>query len=324
MHALSRLTLALPLVFAPAILIAEELPAGRQIAAWIDQLGADQFSQREAASRSLVAAGRPALAALGTAILRDDLEVASRALEIVRGFLASDDETLAAEAEKLLETIAEGPDSAVSGLVTGALDFHHRGMTEAAREKLEMLGAVITEGFLASGHRGLQVTLNARWRGTSEDLRLLSRLQGLRLVGAFGVPLDAAAVAALGRLKGVESVQLFGTGIADDQLTALAAKLPDARIDVRKGGKLGVAGQPMVGPCVITHVQDGTAAAKAGLQIGDVVVAIDGRPVLNFEALTEQVGEHGPGETIELELERNVPGEQARRFKSDVVLDGWE
>jgi S1-C subfamily serine protease len=131
-------------------------------------------------------------------------------------------------------------------------------------------------------------------------------------------------VAALGRLKGVESVQLFGTGIADDQLTALAAKLPDARIDVRKGGKLGVAGQPMVGPCVITHVQDGTAAAKAGLQIGDVVVAIDGRPVLNFESLTEQVGEHGPGETIELELERNVPGEQARRFKSDVVLDGWE
>jgi hypothetical protein len=214
--------------------------------------------------------------------------------------------------------------SAVSGLVTGALDFHHRGMTEAAREKLESLGAVITEGFLASGHRGLQVTLNARWRGTSEDLRLLSRLQGVRLVGAFGVPLDAAAVAALGRLRGVESVQLFGTGIADDQLAALAAKLPATRIDVRKGGKLGVAGQPMVGPCVITHVQEGSAAGKAGLQIGDVVVAIDGRPVADFESLTEQVGRHGPGDTIELELERNVPGEQARRFKSAVILDGWE
>lgn len=324
MHALSRLTIALPLVVVSAIIAAEEPPAGSQIAAWIDQLGADQFAQREAASRSLAAAGKPALDPLGAALLRDDLEVATRALEIVRGFLGSDDELLAGEAEKLLETIAEGPGSAVSGLVTGALDFHHRGMTEAAREKLEMLGAVITEGFLASGHRGLQVTLSARWRGTSEDLRLLSRLQGVRLVGAFGVPLDAAAVAALGRLRGVESVQLFGTGISDDQLATLAAKLPDTRIDVRKGGKLGVAGQPMVGPCVITHVQDGSAAAKAGLQIGDVVVAIDGRPVMNFEALTEQVGRHGPGDTIELAVERNVPGEQARSFKSAVVLDGWE
>jgi S1-C subfamily serine protease len=80
----------------------------------------------------------------------------------------------------------------------------------------------------------------------------------------------------------------------------------------------------MVGPCVITHVQDGSAAGKAGLQIGDVVVAIDGRPVANFESLTEQVGRHGPGDTIELEVERNVPGEQARRFKSAVTLDGWE
>jgi len=324
MHDCFRLAIALSLVGAPVFIVAAEPATEPEIAAWIDQLGAEQFAQREAASRSLAAAGRPALESLGAAVLRDDLEVATRALDIVRGFLASDDELLAGDAEKLLEAIAEGPDSAVSGLVTGALDFHHRGMTEAAREKLESLGAVITEGFLASGHRGLQVTLNARWRGTSEDLRLLSRLQGVRLVGAFGVPLDAAAVAALGRLRGVESVQLFGTGIADDQLAALAAKLPATRIDVRKGGKLGVAGQPMVGPCVITHVQEGSAAGKAGLQIGDVVVAIDGRPVANFESLTEQVGRHGPGDTIELELERNVPGEQARRFKSAVILDGWE
>ena len=324
MHDCFRFAITLSLVVAPVFAVAGELATEPQVVAWIDQLGAEQFAQREAASRSLAAAGRPALASLGAAVLRDDLEVATRALDIVRGFLASEDEALAGDAEKLLEAIAEGPDSAGSGLVTGALDFHHRGMTEAAREKLESLGAVITEGFLASGHRGLHVTLNARWRGTSEDLRLLSRLQGVRLVGAFGVPLDAAAVAALGRLRGVESVQLFGTGIADDQLAALAAKLPATRIDVRKGGKLGVAGQPMVGPCVITHVQDGSAAGKAGLQIGDVVVAIDGRPVANFESLTEQVGRHGPGDTIELEVERNVPGEQARRFKSAVTLDGWE
>ncbi|NBW97323.1 MAG: PDZ domain-containing protein [Planctomycetia bacterium] len=324
MHASHRL--AIPVVFfvVPVVAAADEPPPPAQIAAWIDQLGADQFAQREAASSSLVAAGRASLHPLGDAIGRDDLEVASRAVEIVRGFLGGDDEALAAEAEQVLEAIAEGPDSAVSRLAAGALDFHHRGMTEAARAKLETLGAVVSEALLPSGRRGLLVTLNARWRGSSEDLRLLSRLPAVLQVGVFGVAIDAAAVGALGRLRGVEVIQLFGTGVGDEQVAALAAKLPEARIDVRKGGKLGVAGQPMAGPCMITHVQDGSAAAKAGLQIGDVVLTIDGGPVVNFESLTELVGRHGPGDTIKLEIERTVPGEQSRRFTSDVMLDGWE
>ncbi len=327
MPALIRLAIAVPLLVAMASVVADEPPATTEtaeIATWVEQLGAEQFSQREAASKSLASAGQAALGPLGDAIGRDDLEVASRAIEIVCGFLDSDDDVLAGAAEKLLETIAEGPPSAVTRLADGALEFHHRGMTQATREKLEALGAVISEGMFLSGNRGLQVILNTRWRGTSEDLRLLSRLQGVRLVGAFGVPLDAAAVAALGRLHGVEAMQLYGTGVSDDLLAALTAKLPNARIDVRKGGKLGVAGQPMIGPCVITHVQEGSAAAKAELQIGDVVLSIDGTAVANFEALTTEVGRHGPGDTITLEIDRTVPGEPARRFKSAVVLDGWE
>jgi hypothetical protein len=327
MPALIRLAIAVPLLVATASVAADEPPTTAEtaeIATWVEQLGAEQFSQREAASKSLASSGLAALGPLGDAIGRDDLEVASRAIEIVCGFLDSDDDVLAGAAEKLLETIAEGPPSAVTRLADGALEFHHRGMTQATREKLEALGAVISEGMFLSGNRGLQVILNTRWRGTSEDLRLLSRLQGVRLVGAFGVPLDAAAVAALGRLHGVEAMQLYGTGISDDLLAALTAKLPNARIDVRKGGKLGVAGQPMIGPCVITHVQEGSAAAKAELQIGDVVLSIDGTAVANFEALTTEVGRHGPGDTITLEIDRTVPGEPARRFKSAVVLDGWE
>lgn len=303
---------------------AGERPAPEAIAAWIEQLGAEQFAQREAASLALAAAGREALGPLGAAIGRDDFEVASRALEIVRGFLASDDETLAHEAEQLLETVAEGPDSPVAQVALGTLDFHHRGMTEAARERLESLGAVVTEGFLVSGNRGLQATLNARWRGTPADLRLLARLRGLRGVGLFGVPVDAASVAALGRLRGLESLQLFGTGIGPDGLAALAAKLPDTRIDARKGGKLGVGGQPLVGPCLITTVQDGSAAAKAGVLIGDVVVAIDGEPVASFEALTERVGRHAPGDTIKLDIERATPGEPGQRLTREITLDGWE
>ncbi|NCA10359.1 PDZ domain-containing protein [bacterium] len=324
MPALIRLAIAAPLVVTTAAFAEEKSPTAAEIAASVEQLGAEQFSQRESASKSLASAGQAALAPLGDAIGRDDLEVASRAIEIVCGFLDSDDEVLAGAAEKLLEAIAEGPPSAVTRLADGALEFHHRGMTQATREKLEALGAVVSDGMFLSGNRGLQVILNTRWRGTSEDLRLLSRLQGVRLVGAFGVPLDAAAVAALGRLHGVEAMQLYGTGISDELLAALTVKLPHARIDVRKGGKLGVGGQPMIGPCVITQVQEGSAAAKAGMTIGDVVISVDGTAVATFEALTTEVGRHGAGDTILLEIDRPAPGEPARRFKTAVVLDGWE
>ena len=310
-------------VVPPAVAAAEPAPSS-QIEEWIDQLGSDQFAQREAASRSLADAGLPALKALGDAIQQDDFEVASRAIEIVRGFLEGDDEALAGEAEKVVDVNAEGPDTPASSLAIAMLDFHHLGMVEAARQKLESLGAIITEGFISTGSRGLIVVLNADWQGGVDDLRLLTRLRSVVQVGLRGVRLDDKALAILGRLRGVESFQFYGTGISDEALAALAAKHPDAEVDFRKGGKLGVGGQPMVGPCLITQVQEGSAAAKAGLQIGDIVVKIDGEPVANFEALTDKVGRRGPGEKIELDVERSFPGDKPQRFSRSIALDGWE
>ena len=317
--------------------------AETHIAEWIEQLGSPQFAQREAASRSLADAGRAALGPLAVAIQRDDLEIASRAMEILRGFLVDPQEgategaggdaagapadrpTLAAESERLLEIIAEGPESPVTQSAQATLEFHQLGMAQAARERLESLGAVVTEGFMPSGRRGMQVVVNASWRGEVEDLRLLPRLRGVVHVGVHGVRLDAPTLAALGRMRGVELFHLYGTGVSDEAVAALAGKFPDAEIDVRKGGKLGVAGQRTVGPCLITQVLAGSAADKAGMQIGDVVVRMDGEPIANFEALTEKVGTRGPGEAIDMEIERGIPAtEQVERITCKVKLDGWD
>ncbi len=295
-----------------------------QVAAWIDQLGSDEFAQREAASRSLTEAARVAIGPLVEATKREDFEVASRAFEIIRGFLDADDADLAAEAERTVEALAEGPESTVSSLAIAALDFHYPGVDDASRQKLESLGAIITESMVPSGRRGSQVVLHAGWRGGPDDLRLIARLRDVVLVGLHGIRLDPGAVAVLGRIRGVDTIQLYGTGLSDDAVKALAAKLPESTIDVRKGGKLGVGGQPMIGPCLITQVQDGSAAAKAGLQIGDIVLRIDGEPVANFEALTQRVGKRGPGEKIELEIERSSQGPEPERFSRTVELDGWE
>ena len=296
-----------------------------QISECIEQLGSAQFAQREAATRSLAEAGRTVLGPLAGAIERGDLEVSSRAIEIVREFLASDDTDLAAEAEAFLESLAAGPNPTVSRLAHDTLDFHMMGMAEAAREKLESLGAIVAEGFLPSGQRGMQIVLNTSWRGGPEDLRLLTRLRGVVQLGVHGVPLGQPAVAVLGRMRSLERLELYGTGATDEAVAALAKKLPAAKIDVRKGGKLGVGGQPTIGPCLITHVQEGSAAAKAGIQIGDVVLQIDGEPVANFEALTAKVGRHGPGDAVKLDIERAVPGigNGPEKITHTIHLDGW-
>jgi hypothetical protein len=337
------------------------------IQGWIGQLGAEQFAERESASRSLAAAGPAALGPLAEAARGGDLEVASRAIDVIRGYLdppaasgegagagaGAGEETgeqpaadapvepslersslenssrtvaLALEAERLLETLAEGPPGPVPQIAATALEFHQLGMHEAAQDRLQALGAKINDNYLsmASGKRGLEAVIDTRWKGSPEDLRLLPRLRNLRHVGIHGLKIDAQTLALLGRLRSLENIQLYGTGVSDEAVAALAARFPNAEIDVRKGGKLGVGGQRIVGPCQITQVVAGSAADRAGLQIGDVVLSMDGVAVKNFEGLTEYVGRHGPGESIEVEIERAVAGKVPQRFTATVTLDGWD
>ncbi len=344
--------------------VAAQESSAEAIQGWIGQLGAEQFAERESASRSLAAAGPAALGPLAEAARGGDLEVASRAIDVIRGYLdppaaagegakkgegeetgeetgeqpaadapvesslenSSRDVALALEAERLLETLAEGPPGPVPQLAATALEYHQLGMHEAAQDRLQALGAKINDNYLsmASGKRGLEAVIDTRWKGSPEDLRLLPRLRNLRHVGIHGLKIDAQTLALLGRLRSLENIQLYGTGVSDEAVAALAARFPNAEIDVRKGGKLGVGGQRIVGPCQITQVVAGSAADRAGLQIGDVVLSMDGVAVKNFEGLTEYVGRHGPGESIEVEIERAVAGKVPQRFTATVTLDGWD
>lgn len=370
--ALSRLSRSAGVVaatgFFALLLTLGSPPVGAQessaeaIQGWIGQLGAEQFAERESASRSLAAAGPAALGPLAEAARGGDLEVASRAIDVIRGYLdppaatgegagegeGTGEETgeqpaanapvelslesssravaLALEAERLLETLAEGPPGPVPQIAATALEFHQLGMHEAAQDRLLALGAKINDNYLsmASGKRGLEAVIDTRWKGSPEDLRLLPRLRNLRHVGIHGLKIDAQTLALLGRLRSLENIQLYGTGVSDEAVAALAARFPNAEIDVRKGGKLGVGGQRIVGPCQITQVVAGSAADRAGLQIGDVVLSMDGVAVKNFEGLTEYVGRHGPGESIEVEIERAVAGKVPQRFTTTVTLDGWD
>jgi putative serine protease PepD len=54
----------------------------------------------------------------------------------------------------------------------------------------------------------------------------------------------------------------------------------------------------------ITQVVAGTPAAKAGLKVGDVITAFDGKAVTSANVITTDVSEAKPGETVTLTIQR--------------------
>ncbi len=297
-------------------------PTDAEIAGWIEQLSAPQFARREAATKSLLAAGEAAVPPLAAAIPTADLEAASRGIEILRDMLA--DEALAEAAEAALERCAEAGDATAARLAAAALDFHVLGMAAAARERLESLGAVFREQ-PAAAQGAVEIELGDDWKGTSADLRELTRLPRLEGLAFHGVPLDDQALAVIGRLRTLERLELFGTGLDDAALAGLAGKLPEAQIDVRRGGKLGVGALAFGGPCEIQTVEPGSAADQAGVRPGDVVVAIDGQPIADFDGLTARVAGRGPGDVVRLSVTRRgrAADGDPDRLDFEVRLDAW-
>ncbi len=55
---------------------------------------------------------------------------------------------------------------------------------------------------------------------------------------------------------------------------------------------------------LVKGVQQDSAAAKAGLELGDVIVSVDGQPVEDATELTTDLAQHQPGDTVELSYVR--------------------
>jgi Do/DeqQ family serine protease len=82
-------------------------------------------------------------------------------------------------------------------------------------------------------------------------------------------------------------------------------------------GQLGVGIQPVTsdlarslgrsspGGVIVNEVVPGSAAARAGIQRGDVILSLDGRPVVDSNALRNRVASTRPGSVVTLEIVRD-------------------
>jgi S1-C subfamily serine protease len=73
----------------------------------------------------------------------------------------------------------------------------------------------------------------------------------------------------------------------------------------RKRGRLGFTpGEPTAGGLLVDRVRSGSAAAKAGLRQGDVLLSIDGHAVPDLEQLRRALGGKLKGEKVALQVQR--------------------
>ncbi|HEY0943077.1 MAG TPA: RIP metalloprotease RseP [Steroidobacter sp.] len=131
-----------------------------------------------------------------------------------------------------------------------------------------------------------------------------------QIIAVAGKPTETLEAATLGiiedltddgtiemRVRGVDGSERDLALIAGDrsrELTQPEALLPGLGFDIW---------QPKV-PAVVATVMPDSAAAKAGLQPGDKILAVDQQPVADFNQLVRQV-KPNPGRSVTLEIERD-------------------
>ncbi|MEQ8665182.1 MAG: DegQ family serine endoprotease [Rhodospirillales bacterium] len=132
-----------------------------------------------------------------------------------------------------------------------------------------------------------------------------------------------ALVDSTGKLIGINTAIIgpgggnVGIGFAVPSNMARAVMEQLARYGEVRRGRLGVAIQDLTvdvasalgvdhaDGAVLTSIDEGSPAAKAGLKAGDVVVAIDGRIVRNSSDLRNQIGLVPPGREVALTIIRD-------------------
>jgi hypothetical protein len=146
---------------------AKDKPAGNvasaeEIADLIRQLDADQFSQREAATKRLTDIGKPAVPAVSKAAVEGSLEVTGRSIDILKNLYESSDEAAKAAAEKALQELADGD---------------HRAAARRAKEILkpeQAAGQRFPGGGIIMGRANIQIQVGRAVNGKKISVKTIN------------------------------------------------------------------------------------------------------------------------------------------------------
>ncbi|MBA8794482.1 putative serine protease PepD [Friedmanniella endophytica] len=176
------------------------------------------------------------------------------------------------------------------------------------------LGGTVTEGIISATHRPVAVDENSDADAPSAYIDALQTDAAINPGNSGGPLVDDS-----GRVIGVNSAILtLGSGTGSQQSgnigLGFAIPIDQARTVAAELISRGVATYPVLGAgvtdgqtdagAVLQSVEPGQPAAQAGLQVGDVVTALDGRRVSRAQELIVAVRSHRPGDRVSVTYDR--------------------
>jgi hypothetical protein len=258
------------------------------VAALAEIVASDSRPARLAAIDNLLARGPVVARELEALAVDGDTGASDAALVALEDLLWSGDERLTAAVVASLNRIAETGDRTAAAQARVVLLRASEWRQGRAIQELQALGAVIgvadneavPEGEV-NGRNVAFVQLGAEWQGDDDALQHLEVLTPLRYLY-----LDQ------------------GEELSAEAQARLRARLPRLKIVVSVSACLGITGEDARRGFVVSAVQPDSPADRAGMQPGDVLVALDSVPVPTFEVLLQQFPGRVAGESIDVTVER--------------------
>lgn len=212
--------------------LTRESPSEQEIKQWVEDLGADQYFLRDAATRKLKAAGAAAVGPVGEALSGRELEVSVRAANILQQLAVSGDIDAEHAARAALAQVAELRVTAASRRAQDALDKLDALRQQRALDVLSHLGARLdrqhTETGLLTPDDLFELRIDNSWRGKDQDLEMLKWLIDVDQITFEGRRVDPNWIRHIEEMPNVSIVKIKRVDIKDQTLEHLS-KLPRLR-----------------------------------------------------------------------------------------------
>lgn len=139
-------------------------------------------------------------------------------------------------------------------------------------------------------------------------LRELAKLKRIDTLEIMFVSLgrDDEDLFALAELPLRQRLILIGTEFVQEDIDALRPNLKGLEIIFSRGGFLGVQCLPGGLVCMVEDVVPGSAAQRAGLIRGDIILRLGSNPIVSFADLQATVRKFAPNEEIEMVFRRGT------------------
>ncbi|MBI85955.1 MAG: hypothetical protein CMJ81_22385 [Planctomycetaceae bacterium] len=158
-----------------------------------------------------------------------------------------------------------------------------------------------------------------RTKVTDQGIAQLRALDHLHILKIWFTPVSDNCLDDLAAQQQLEKLELYGTAVSLEAVQDLITALAEDVVDYKRGGLLGVGCARPPNRCLVQHVEQGTAAAEAGLRVNDIILSYDGQKVTDFNGLRQLISTHLPGRQVQVVVQR---GE--KKLTKQVTLGAWQ